>query len=239
MQSMERKRHRLASVFRVKPNTAAPKNDTAGRIAEGGSVLTAPDVPDILSEGMLIPGFDEDNQRKLLDAQAPPNQSQNDRRKLVIAPAISTTATKPVGDSNRPVDLWRRAYQDLRIREEALVVEFERSITNIANSTADAEQTPFTHETIQMIVKQKIDARKAKRLSIPLGKHSVEVRAMGEKIIEGILWSSTFIGSAVSAQPFAALAWSGISIILPLVLNNSKQDLTMIEDLEKITKLMQ
>ena len=122
---------------------------------------------------------------------------------------------------------------------KALVDAFERSITNIANPTADAEQTPFTHGTIQMIVKQKIDARKAKRLSIHLGKHSVEFRAMGEKMNGGILWSSTFIGTAVSAQPYAALAWSGVSIILPLLLNNSRQNLTIIEGLEKITKLMQ
>ena len=116
MQSRERKCHRLASIFRVKPNAAASKNDTAGRIAGGGSVLTAPDVPDTLTEGMLIPGSNEDNQRKRLDAHVSPKESQNDRRKTVIAPAISTTATKAAGDLNRPVDLWRRAYQDLKTR---------------------------------------------------------------------------------------------------------------------------
>ena len=90
-----------------------------------------------------------------------------------------------------------------------------------------------------MLVKQKIDARKAKRLSKGLGKYSLDFRAMGEKIIEVVLWSSTLIGTAVSAQPYAALAWSGVSIILPLLLNNSRQNLTMIEGLENITKLMQ
>ena len=239
MQPRERKRHRLTSIFRAKPNTDASKDDRAGRIAGGGSVSTAPNVPDILTEGMLIPGSDEGNHRKSLDAHVSPNESQNDRRKIAIAPAISTAATKAVRDSNRAADLWGSAYQDLKIREKLLVDAFERSITNIADPTADAEQTPFTHETIQKIVKQKIDARKAKRLSIHLGKYSVEFRAMGEKIIEGILWSSTFIGTAVSAQPYAALAWSGVSIILPLLLNNSRQNLAMIEGLEKITKLMQ
>lgn len=105
MQSRERKRHRLASILRAKPNVAASKNDTAGRIAGGVSVLTAPDIPDILTEVSLIPGSDEDYQRKRLDAQVPPNQSQNDHRKKAIAPAMSTTATKAVADSNRPVDL--------------------------------------------------------------------------------------------------------------------------------------
>ena len=62
---------------------------------------------------------------------------------------------------------------------------------------------------------------------------------MSEKIIGGILWSSVFISAAVSAQPYAALAWSGVSIILPFLLNNSKQNVAMIEGLEHITKLMQ
>ena len=180
MQSRERKRHRLASVFRAKPNTDASKDDKTGRIAGGGSVSTPPKVPDILTEGMLIPGSDG-NHRKSLDARVSPNESQNDRRKKAIAPAISTAATKAVRDLNRAADLWGSAYQDLKIREKLLVDAFERSITNMADPTADAEQTSFTHETIQKIVNQKIDARKAKRLSIHLGKYSVEFRAMGEK----------------------------------------------------------
>ena len=166
MQSRERKRHRLASIFRAKPNADASKDDKAGRIAGGGPVSTAPDVPEIRTEGMLIPESAEGNLRKSLDAHISPNQSQNDRRKIAIAPAISTAATKAFEDSNRPAGLWTRAYQDLESREKALADAFERTITNIADPTADAEQTPFTHETIQKIVKQKIDARKAKRLSI-------------------------------------------------------------------------
>ena len=239
MLSRERKRHRLASIFRAKPNADASKDDKAGMVAGSGPVSTAPDVPEIRTDGMLTPESAEGNRRKTLDAHISPNQSQNDRRKIAIAPAISTAATKAFEDSNRPADLWGSAYQDLKTRERLLVDAFERSITNMADPTADAEQTPFTHEIIQKVVKQKIDARKAKRLSIHLGKYSVEFRAMGEKIIEGILWSSTFIGTAVSSQPYAALAWSGVSIILPLLLNNSRQNPAMIEGLEKITKLMQ
>ena len=242
MQSTERKRHRLASLFGVK--TAALKNDTAGSIVGGDSVSTTPDVPQSLMKGRLknsaqmsTAGSDEDDQQKSFGAHIAP---RNDGQKVVLAPAISTeAATKAVGDIKKPVDLWKRAYQDLKIREKALVETFERNITYIANPTADTEQTLFDYGTIQKIAEQKIDARKAGRLSIQLGNYPVEFRAVGEKIIEGLLWSSTFIGAAVSTQPYAALAWSGVSMILPLLLNNFKQDITMIEGLEKITILMQ
>ena len=247
MQSRERKHHRLASLLGVKSNAAVSKNDTAGCIAGGDLVLTTSDVPGYLTKGRLSPfaqtqtaGSYEDDQQECSGAHVAPNQSQNGGHKVVIAPAIlTTTATKAIGDIDKPVDLWRRAYQDLKIQEKALVEAFERSITYIASPTAYTEQIPFDHETIQMIIEQKIDARKAERLSIQLGNHPVEFRAVGEKIIEGLLWSSTFIGAAVSTQPYAALAWSGVSIILPLLLNNPRQNLIMIEGLEKITKLMQ
>lgn len=223
MQSRERKRHRLASLFRVKPKAAASEDDTAGSIAGGDSVLTTPP-----SAQMRTAGSDGDDQQESLDARVGP---KNDGNKVVLAPAVE--------DINKPVDLWRRAYQDLKNREKALVETFERNIRYIANATADTEQTPFDRGTIQKIAEQKIDARKAERLSIQLGNYPVELRAVGEKIIEGLLWSSTLIGAAVSTQPYAALAWSGVSMILPLLLNNSKQNTAMIEGLEKITSLMQ
>ena len=62
---------------------------------------------------------------------------------------------------------------------------------------------------------------------------------MSEKIIKTIMWSSTFVGAAVSTQPYAALAWAGVSIILPLILNHSKESCAMVEGLETITKSMQ
>lgn len=235
MQSRDRKRHRLGSLFGVKPKAAASKNDTVGKIAGGDSMLTTLDALQPLTEGRLSPsaqmrtaGSDEDNQQKCFDAHLAPKDGGHE---VVLAPAVE--------DINKPVDLWRRAYQDLKSREKALVEIFERNITYMANVTADTEQTHFDYGTIQKIAEQKIDARKAERLSIRLGNHPVEFRAVGEKIIEGLLWSSTFIGAAVCTQPYAALAWSGVTMIFPLLLNNSKQDTSMIEGLERITNLMQ
>ena len=235
MQAKERKRHRLASLFGVKPKADGSKIDTADSIAGIDSVIRTPEDSEYLTKGRLSPfpqtqttGSDEDDQQKDFDAHVPPKDGGHD---VVLAPAVE--------DINKPVDLWKRAYQDLTIPEKALVETFERNILYIANATADTEQTPFDYGSIQKLAEQKIDARKTERLFIQLGNHPMEFRAVGEKIIEGLLWSSTFIGAAVSTQPYAALAWSGVSMVLPLLLNNSKQDSTMIEGLEKITNLMQ
>ena len=235
MQARERKRHRLASLFGVKLKATSSKVDTADSIAGGNPVIGTSEDSDYLTHGRLRPfaqgqttGSDEDDQQEGFDAHVSPKDGGHE---VVLAPAVENV--------KKPVDLWGRAYQDLKTREKALVETFERNITYIANATADTEETRFDYGTIQKIAEQKVDTRKAERLSIQLGNYSMEFRAVGEKIIEGLLWSSTFIGAAVSTQPYAALAWSGVSLILPLLLNNSKQDTTMIEGLEKITDLMQ
>lgn len=94
MQPRERKRHRLARIFRAKPNAAGSKNDTAGGIAAGDSVLTTPDVSDTHSQGMLSPFThaqpavsDEDDQKRWFGTHVTPNQSQNDGLEIVNVPA--------------------------------------------------------------------------------------------------------------------------------------------------------
>ena len=121
MQSRERKRYRLASLFGLKPKAAASKNET-----------TSNDF-DYLTKGRLSPfaqtqtaGSDGVDQQESFEAHEAP---KNDDYKVVIAPAKSTkTATKAIGDMNKPADLWRRAYQDLKNREKALVETFEINI---------------------------------------------------------------------------------------------------------------
>lgn len=140
----------------------ARKNDTAGNITARGSVLTPSDGPDIVTQGTLSPSthpqpieFNDFDQQKFSGTAETPNQTQINNRKIVIAPAISNTiATKTVGDENAPFDLWGRAYQALKTRGKSLVDAFERSITNIAIPTEDAEQNSFDQKTIQMIFRQ-------------------------------------------------------------------------------------
>ena len=44
----------------------------------------------------------------------------------------------------------------------------------------------------------------------------VKVREQGERILKFILWSKDLVSAATSTQPYAALAWSGVSILLPV-----------------------
>ena len=114
------------------------------------------------------------------------------------------------GEAKKSEDLWVHAYEALKLRDPDLVAAYERLL---APTTADHSLSP---ELIETVVKSKLQDREANQLVVKLGKKSVKVREQGEKLIKFILWSNNIISQALSAQPYAALAWSGVSIILPV-----------------------
>lgn len=108
------------------------------------------------------------------------------------------------------------AYEAMKLRDPNLVADYERHLTS-ADSTHTASALSYlSTEIIEAIVKPKLEDREANRLVLRLGREPVKVREQGEKIIKFILWSNNFISAAISAQPYAALAWSGVSILLPV-----------------------
>ena len=53
-----------------------------------------------------------------------------------------------------------------------------------------------------------------------------------------MLWAQSFVSSAISADPHAALAWAGVSLLLPLLLNPISQDNALVDGLAYISTLI-
>ncbi len=118
-----------------------------------------------------------------------------------------------IGDAKDSKDLWLQAYKKLESRERDLVAAYKHHLApTIANST-DSSLSP---ELIETIIQLNLEDKKANQWVVSLGKKPVKVREQGEKVIKFILWSKDIISQALSAQPYAALAWSGVSILLPV-----------------------
>lgn len=113
-------------------------------------------------------------------------------------------------------DLWMNAYEALKSRNPDLVTAYERHLASADLGPTVSAFPSLSPELIEAIVKPKLENREANRLVLHLGKAPINVREQGEKIIKFILWSKDVISPAVSAQPYAALAWSGVSILLPV-----------------------
>lgn len=112
-------------------------------------------------------------------------------------------------------DLWKNAYDALKLRDPELVAVYERYLAS-ADSHDTSTFSSLSPEHIGAIIKSQLEDHKAKQLIVRLGSESIKVREQYDKILKFILWSNNSVSAAVSAQPYAALAWSGVSILLPV-----------------------
>ncbi|MCJ1260613.1 hypothetical protein MMC22_000475 [Lobaria immixta] len=142
------------------------------------------------------------------------------------------------GDSSRSQDLWARAYEALTNRDPDLVAAYANHFAPANYSSTTPPQRTLSPELIENVIKKSLQDNKAKKLVVRLGNESIKLQEQGEKIIKFILWSNDFISAAVNAQPFAALAWSGVSVLFCLLLNSSKQTEAMLTGLNFVTDIL-
>lgn len=123
--------------------------------------------------------------------------------------------TSPSGKILTRQDLWPRAYEVLQQREPDLVADYKRHLkTPKSNSTSDTNllDSGFAASTVQQL----LENRDKKQWHISLLGKDVKIRAMAETLTKILLWSDDIVKDAVSSQPYAALAWSAISMLLPV-----------------------
>jgi hypothetical protein len=109
-----------------------------------------------------------------------------------------------------------RGYLMLKEREPELVELYENHL-----ATRDFLTGSLTPESAKSMVEKLSQEREMKQWQINLFRKEIKVREQAEKLIKFLLVSDKVIKTALSAQPYAALAWSGVSIVLPVGLRYS------------------
>ncbi|KAF7176013.1 hypothetical protein CNMCM7691_001188 [Aspergillus felis] len=112
---------------------------------------------------------------------------------------------------------WTRAYEILQTREPELIEDYKKHLGSLGSlgslqrdGATDADLS--TPRSVESIVKQLLDDREKKQWRVSLlGKESDPV-----------------VKNALSAQPYAALAWSGVSLILPLLTSGTSKNEAML-----------
>ena len=69
---------------------------------------------------------------------------------------------------------------------------------------------------MEEIIKGLYNGRRMDQLKISLGGKSFRIREIGENIINFVSESKGFVASIASVEPHAALAWAGVSQLLPV-----------------------
>ena len=148
---------------------------------------------------------------------------------LPIAPATDSTETETSTDADGataslPVRLWDRAYDDLRREETDLVDIYEKILSRQLQDgpcSAVPESQPNT------IAQNNSDARR--RQMTQLIHAGLDKTAREAMVKEGlgvavavVLSARNIISSAIQAVPQAALAWTGVCLVLEVRLSRGR-----------------
>jgi hypothetical protein len=122
-------------------------------------------------------------------------------------PTIS--GTPPTDDG---ADLWEQAYDIFRKEEPVLIEDYNRHLVGNVAPAADLS----SRQSVEAVLKKLLEYREKKQWKIPFPGHDIKIRTQVEGLAKFLQWSDPFIQEAVSTQPYAALAWSGVSLLLPV-----------------------
>ncbi|KAH8763942.1 hypothetical protein F5882DRAFT_453250, partial [Hyaloscypha sp. PMI_1271] len=163
------------------------------------------------------------------DLQAPnPLPTPPSSRQLSGQPAPPVT---PSTSDN--TDLWERAYEIFQKQEPELAGDYNKQL--LGNATAIADTS--SRLCIETALKKLLEDRERKQLKISFPGHNLKIRKQVERLTTFLQWSGPVVKATVSAQPFAALAWSGVCLLLPLLTSNTTQNEAMLEGFNSIGDL--
>lgn len=145
-------------------------------------------------------------------APSPPQPSNLAPTSPASVPPSAQPAVSEAPSANDDIDPWTRAYEIFQEREPKLMADYKKHLKGNATTSADLSGQQW----VKSVVNELLEERKEKQLQVPFLGHDIKIRTQVERLAKFFLWSDSFVKAAVSAQPYAALAWSGVSLLLPV-----------------------
>ncbi|KAB5536125.1 hypothetical protein GE09DRAFT_1176620 [Coniochaeta sp. 2T2.1] len=132
-------------------------------------------------------------------------------------PAAPSTASDAASSPSHDVDPWGAAYNIFQEREPELTADYAKHLASVQGDPAATTELSVPR-SVELIVTQLLEDREKKQWRVSLLGRDIKIREQAEKLAKFLLWSDPIVNDALSAQPYAALAWSGVSLLLPLYL---------------------
>ncbi|KAF7516675.1 hypothetical protein PCG10_002003 [Penicillium crustosum] len=141
-----------------------------------------------------------------------------------------------LSDSNDP---WALAYVILQKREPKLVECYQTHLRlaqrNSSVNSADAADADLSNpRSVESTMTRLLENREQKQWKVSLLGKDVKIREQTEKLAKFLLWADPVVKNAVSTQPYAALAWAGVSLLLPLLSGSTTANLAMLKGFDSI-----
>lgn len=151
--------------------------------------------------------------------------------------------------------LWAEAYQDLARDNKKLVTGLDEllSVQPLPSTVGDGHashqlsrkddssltSSSCKEEEMSKFIGARLAAMNDRKWRVRLGEHSIEVREQVDRIINIVLVAKDFVSSVASMDPVhAGLPWAGVCLLLPILINDSKQLSAAMDGLENIAKMI-
>ncbi|KKZ62642.1 hypothetical protein EMCG_03052 [[Emmonsia] crescens] len=135
-------------------------------------------------------------------------------------------------------NLWDEAYSELRKEDSKLVDAYERGLFAIEDLRQKAPEGEDREIQLQKLLDSKLQDIENSQMKISIHGKEVVIKDQVRKVVQSILSVKNYIGTVASTEPHAALAWTGVLIILPVIANPITQDDDAMEGLEYISELL-
>lgn len=133
------------------------------------------------------------------------------------SPDVTEAAPRSVSET-----LWSRAYELLSEREPELVQDYQ---LHIASREGDEDEAPAdaarrallsNPESVTEVVQALQEERENKQWRFTIKGKSHKAKDQLERLVKLLSIADGVVKQAVSTQPYAALAWSTVSVFLPV-----------------------
>ncbi|KJZ70854.1 hypothetical protein HIM_09768 [Hirsutella minnesotensis 3608] len=126
--------------------------------------------------------------------------------------------------------LWDRAYDNLRKKEPQLVEQYgkllSKELVRKAEGSLDEADDQIGNANLQerrvqldTIIKHGLDRVDEKKIKYQIAGHEFVLQDQIAQTAELVVWTKAWIDEAVKASPEASLAWAGVCLILPILMN--------------------
>lgn len=115
-------------------------------------------------------------------------------------------------------ELWNVAWKKLREEDKALTVEYEVKLQGsvVAGLSETIGSKSNIRDRMSAILGMKMEEVNRNATKLALGNSEVKIKDAGEIVLNIVSSANSYITQAVSANPYASIAWAGVSFLLPV-----------------------
>jgi hypothetical protein len=157
-------------------------------------------------------------------AAIPVSGSETEQSQQTVQPEpspVPSQAALPVPDDRDvPIrELWNTVYEKLRAEEEALVRDYETKLSRDLGAGLGSMlggKVMSRREQMEGILQRKMDQINRETWKLRFGSNEYLVKDLAEPALGAINRVNEYISGALAANPYASIAWAGVSLLLPV-----------------------